>query len=60
MSSEWIIVAAAAVVVALGSSQMIGGAAVELGEETSRSFAAIPTFGAPPESATLTETIDRD
>ena len=47
MSSEWIIVAAAAVVIAIGSSQMIGGMATERAERTTESFAGIPTFGAP-------------
>ncbi len=62
MSSEWIIVAAAAIVIALGSSQMIGGAAIELGDQTANSMSAIPTFGAPAagtEAATITETVDR-
>ena len=62
MSSEWIIVAAAAMVIAVGASQMIGGAAEDLADQTARTMTAIPTFGTPAAesgSARLTETVER-
>lgn len=56
MSSEWLIVTAAAAVIAIGASQMISGAALEQADGVEEAFAGIPTFGAQPTITTTTET----
>ncbi len=62
MSSEWIIVAAAAMVIAVGASQIIGGAAEDLADQTAYGMTAIPTFGAPDTgtgNARIAESVER-
>lgn len=60
MSSEWLIVTAAAVVIAIGTTQMISGAATEQAKATEAAFAGIPTFGAAPAASNAAEVeVDR-